>query len=55
MDSVVENGQWTEFKTLDGAVCITHSAKSLGKGINPTILDLAMSKLVKHTLVGQPV
>ena len=31
-------------QTLDEAVCISHRASTLGKGINPTILPPAMGK-----------
>ena len=34
----------TQVQILDKAVCISHSANTLGKGMNPTILSPAMSK-----------
>ena len=34
----------TEFQIMDDAVCISQSANTLGKGMNPTILLPAMGK-----------
>ena len=34
----------TGVQILDEAVCILHSANTLGKGMNPTILSSAISK-----------
>ena len=34
----------TGIQILDEAVCISQSANTLGKGMHPTILPLAMSK-----------
>ena len=52
---------WSEFKILDEAVCISHSANTLGKGMN-TIISLqqwvncrAAFVLCSLTLVWQPV
>ena len=37
-------GSELNFQNLDEAVCIPHSASTLGKGMNPTVLPQAMSK-----------
>ena len=34
----------TSVQNQDKAVCISHSANTLGKGMNPTILSPAMDK-----------
>ena len=34
----------TQVQVLDKAVCISHGAKTLGKGMNPIILPLTMGK-----------
>ena len=34
---------------LDEIVCISQSADTLGKGMNPTILSSAMGKIVEQT------
>ena len=34
----------TRIQILDQAVCISHSANILGKGMHPTILPLALGK-----------
>ena len=47
----------TRIQLLDKAICISHSANTPGKGINPTILPSAMDKwldrLSSLTLVWQ--
>ena len=35
----------TQIQIMDEAIFISHSANIIGKGINPTILPLAMGKL----------
>ena len=39
----------TQVQILDIAVFISHSANSLGKGMNPTILPPTQEKIVKFT------
>ena len=34
----------TQVQILDATVCISHRADTLGKGMNPIILPLAMDK-----------
>ena len=41
---VVGNGHCDLSSNLGEAVCISHSANSLGKGMNPSILPPAMGK-----------
>ena len=42
----------TQVQTLDKAVCISHSANTLRKSINPTILLLpVMSKIVGQSVL----
>ena len=36
----------TRVQILDKAVCISHSANTLGKGINPYIFSPAMGKIL---------
>ena len=35
----------TQVQILDKAVCISHSANTIGKGMHPTIFPSTMSKL----------
>ena len=39
----------TRVHNLDKAVCISNSTNTPGKGMNPTILCLAMGKIVEQT------
>ena len=39
----------TRVQILDETVCISHSTKNLGKGMNPIILPPAMGKIVGQT------
>ena len=39
----------TRVQILDDAVCISHSANTLGKGMNPTILPQAVGNIVDQT------
>ena len=41
----------TQVQILDEAVCILHSANTIGKGMNPTILPPVMGKIVGHILL----
>ena len=44
MVTIEENRHATRVQTLDEAVCISHSANTFGKSINPLILPSAMGK-----------
>ena len=49
---IVGNGHMdttTQVQILDETGCISHSTNTLGKGMNPIILPLAMSKIVGQT------
>ena len=39
----------TRVQILDDTDCISHSTNTLGKGMNPMILPLAMDKIVGQT------
>ena len=41
---VVGNGHGDRVQILDKTDCISHSTNTLGKGMNPIILSLAMGK-----------
>ena len=41
---VVENGRGYLSSFLGEAVCISHNANTIGKGMNPTILTPAVDK-----------
>ena len=47
MDIVEGKNTATKVQTLDEAVCISHTANILGKGMNPIILSSAMDKIVE--------
>ena len=46
MDIILRMNTETQVQILDEAVCILGSSNTLGKGMNPTILPLAMGKIV---------
>ena len=39
----------TQVQILDKAVCISYSTDTLGKGMNTTVLPIAMGKIVGQT------
>ena len=43
----------TRVQIMDEAVCISHSANTFGKGMNPTILSSAIGKYKGSSLVWQ--
>ena len=46
---IIVGGRDDNLSSNPGLVCISHSANTLGKGMNPTILHQAMSKIVGQT------
>ena len=45
MDNIIEVDTVIRVQILDEDVCLSHSANTLGKGMNPTILPPAMVKI----------
>ena len=48
MDNVVEN-RHSDPSSITRLDCISHSASTFGKGMNPTCLPPAMGKMLKQT------